>query len=151
MGRAKLSKGYSYPVKRSELDSALEKAGVRELGRVFYSSSYDDSEIQILRAFLMGETQQGYRAESAPLLSVYSVPSEQLAEIRRLLEQGDILTRIASWLKRLENAANVIRGSIRKSLFPSTPGPSPSRTGITKMWSCPEATPLIHVTGLSGS
>jgi hypothetical protein len=96
MGRAKLSKGYSYPVKRSELDSALEKAGVRELGRVFYSSSYDDSEIQILRAFLMGETQQGYRAESAPLLSVYSVPSEQLAEIRRLLEQGDILTRIAS-------------------------------------------------------
>ncbi|XXJ21516.1 hypothetical protein ACR42D_18630 [Desulfovibrio caledoniensis] len=110
MGRAKLSKGYAYPVKRSELDSALEKAGVRELGRVFYSSSYDDSEIQILRAFLMGETQQGYRAESAPPLSVYSVPSEQLAETRRLLEQGDILTRIASWLKRLENAANVIRG-----------------------------------------
>jgi hypothetical protein len=67
------------------------------------------------------------------------------------LEQGDILTRIASWLKRLENAANVIRGVNQEVIVSFDAGTSPSRTGITKMWSCPEATPLTHVTGIAGS
>ncbi|EGB15382.1 hypothetical protein DND132_2177 [Pseudodesulfovibrio mercurii] len=110
MGRAKLIKGYSYPVKRSELDAALEQAGIHEPGRIFYSSRYDDSDMKVLSVFLMGESQQGYRIRNTPVISAYSVPANQRPEIRRLLERQDILPRIAAWLKRLEDATNVIRG-----------------------------------------
>ena len=109
LGRTKLIKGYTYPIKRGELDKALEDSGVSELETVTYSSNYDDEDLAVMRVFLMGESRDGYWMKQEPVLSVYSIPSELSTEIRKALDKEMIIRRISNWLKRLETAPNVIR------------------------------------------
>lgn len=108
-GRTKLDKGHTYPIKRGNLDKALEDSGVSELETVTFSSNYDDPDLAVLRIFLLGESRDGYWKKQEPVLSVYSVPSSLSMEIKRALEKEQILARVSKWLKWLESASNVVR------------------------------------------
>ncbi|MBG0790972.1 MAG: hypothetical protein H0S80_10800 [Desulfovibrionaceae bacterium] len=108
-GRTKLLKGYTYPIQRGELNKALEDAGVSELETVTYSSNYDDKDLAVMRAFLAGESRNGYWMKQEPVLSIYSIPSHLSIAIKQALKKENMLSRISEWLKRLESASNVIR------------------------------------------
>ncbi|WP_316898246.1 hypothetical protein [Pseudodesulfovibrio indicus] len=109
LGRSKLRKGHTYPIKRGDLDKALEAAGVSELEMVTYSTNYDDPDLAVLRLFLLGESRRGYREKREPVLSVYSIPASLSEEIKGTLEKERILARVSRWLKWLETASNVVR------------------------------------------
>lgn len=109
LGRTKLTEGYTYPIKRGELDKYLKDSGVSELEAVTYSSNYEDRDLAVMRVFLSGEAQDGYWMRQQPVLSVYSIPSHLSVEIKNALKKEKILSRVARWLKKLETASNVIR------------------------------------------
>ncbi|QGY39763.1 hypothetical protein GM415_06390 [Pseudodesulfovibrio cashew] len=110
-GKIKLPRGSGlvYPVKKSEVDHALEMANVSELKEFYFSDGYRDRDLVVFRAMLMGESQKGYWAKQSPLFCVYAVPVAQAEEIRVLLREGNYLLRLAEWVKGLEDAPNVIR------------------------------------------
>lgn len=109
LGRTKLIKGHTYPIKRGELDKALEDSEVSELETVTYSSNYDDQDLAVMRVFLAGESREGYWTKEKPVLSVYSIPSHLSTDIKSALKKENILLRISRWLKKLESASNIIR------------------------------------------
>ena len=102
-------KGFSYPVKKTELDKALENAGVTELKRVFFGTRYSRPELIVIHANLYGEARAGYWMKQEPEVSMYAVPSELRQEVRDLLVKQKILQKITKWLVELESAANVRR------------------------------------------
>ncbi len=56
-GRDKLVKGYTYPIKRGDLDEALEKAGVTDLRFVSFGCSpkRGEEEVIFLSSRMLGE------------------------------------------------------------------------------------------------
>nr|WP_321260107.1 hypothetical protein [uncultured Pseudodesulfovibrio sp.] len=102
-------RGYSYPLKKKEIDAALEEGNVSELGRLYFSIDYKDSELVVLFACLSGESRAGYWMKQEPRLGIYAVPIRIVGEVRQLLEKTDMLARVVRWLKRLESASNVCR------------------------------------------
>ncbi|QGY39762.1 hypothetical protein GM415_06385 [Pseudodesulfovibrio cashew] len=117
-GKIKLPRGSGlvYPVKKSEVDHALEMANVSELDTFYFSPRCRSADLVVLDVVLMGESQQGYWKKQRPGITVCAVPSDQSGKIRELLMQGNYLLRLAKWVKGLESAPNVIRDVNRARL-----------------------------------
>lgn len=111
LGRDKLAKGQTYPIKRGDLDEALEKAGVTEIKYVAYTCYVDKKEdVCVLSAHMHGESRHpGYSTHQSPDIGVNSIPVDISPKIKKLLAKNDILNRLAKWLKRLEEAESVRR------------------------------------------
>lgn len=104
----KLPKGLSYPLKRSELDLALEQAGIRELFTVGFHTGNRKTNI-ILHVSFHGEKRH-YHPTVAGTSSIvlYAVPSDTRALAHDLLiAQG--LPKICSWLYSASRKGNVWR------------------------------------------
>ncbi len=111
-GRKKVVKGETYPIKRADLDEALENAGVSELEKIGYWSekATDCSNIQILSATMLGEASlSGQWIKRSPAISVQTVPVDVSQSVKGLIAEQHILQRLADWLKQLEVASNVRR------------------------------------------
>lgn len=110
-GRDKLVKGYTYPIKRGDLDAALEKAGVTDLDHVSYTCHVGKVEKElIVDSYMTGEAfLPGNWYKKSPDVGVYAVPAGISQQVKKLLEKQDILNRLAKWLKELEQAENVRR------------------------------------------
>lgn len=117
LGKDKLVKGHTYPIKRSELDAALEAAGVTELKYVSYNcyAKEDLEKHLILSADLFGEAQiPGTIIKQTPDIGVYSMPANKSQEVKELLQKHDVLNMLANWLRNLESAENVRRDQSQK-------------------------------------
>lgn len=105
-------KGFSYPVKKTELDKALENAGVtdiRRIGFAFSSKKALDGREYVLEAYTQGESRQGYWSKESPHLIVGAVPSSLKKEISELIAKKGLLPSLAKWLKELEKGGSVRR------------------------------------------
>jgi hypothetical protein len=111
LGRDKLVKGYTYPIKRGDLDVALERAGVTDMDYVTYGchTGKTDREL-VLKASMTGEA---FNPESwikmSPAIGVFAVPVTMSQRIKQLLAEQNVLNEFARWLKVLEGAENVRR------------------------------------------
>lgn len=104
--KAKLPKGSSYPLKRSALDGALEKANLKDLVFVHYLRAQRPNEV--MRADYLSEDKKGAFASGKTSLTIYSVPGNQRAATEAaLLKEG--LTAVVDWLVKAEAAGNVWR------------------------------------------
>ena len=106
-GRDKVVKGHTYPIKRADLDRALEEAGVTDVERVSYISSKSSQEEdgQVIGIWMKGEASiAGTWMKRSPGLLVASVPVAVSQEIKKLIEKQDILGRSPdgsrNWKKR---------------------------------------------------
>ncbi len=119
-GRDKLVKGQSYPIKRGDLDAALESAGVTEIKYVSftcYVGKKGDDKEQILSATFSGEARTpGLWQKMIPSINVNSVPSHFSQEIKSLVRKQDTLALLGNWLKELEGA-NSVRRDQRQTFY----------------------------------
>lgn len=108
-GRDKLVKGYTYPIKRADLDAALERAGVTDLDYVSYTCYVGkDSTGLLLSSTMTGEAFcPGSWDKMSPDIGVYAVSVTVSQQVTQLVEEHSILNRLALWLKELEHAENV--------------------------------------------
>jgi len=110
-GRDKLVKGYTYPIKRGDLDEALEKAGVTDLEYVSYTCyAGKEKKILVLGSSMTGEAfLPGNWYKMSPSIGIYAVPAGVSQQVKKLLKKHDILNALAKWLIKLEQAENVRR------------------------------------------
>jgi hypothetical protein len=94
LGRDKLVKGFTYPIKRGDLDAALERAGVTEVESVSYTCCTGNP---------------GSWHKKSPSIGVYAVRIVVSQRIKQLLAEPDVLDEFTRWLKELEGAENVRR------------------------------------------
>ena len=110
----------SYLINKTELDNALEEAGVTELESVYLggwdAKSDRKSEFVIIHVGMLGESRSGYWVKQKPWLSISAVPSELRLKIRELLANDMILQKVAQWLVELELASSVRRDKSQKLL-----------------------------------
>lgn len=111
LGRDKLVKGYTYPIKRGDLDAALERAGVTDLDYVGYTCYTGKVEDElILNSTMTGEAfLPGNWYKMSPTIGVFAIPVGISQEVKKLLVKHDVLDKLAQWLKELEQAENVRR------------------------------------------
>ena len=110
-GRDKLVKGYTYPIKRGELDAALEKAGVTDLDHMSYICHAGKTEKKlIISSDMLGEAfHPGAWHKQSPDIGVYAVSITVSQQVAKLVKEQNVLNRLAAWLKELEQAENVRR------------------------------------------
>jgi hypothetical protein len=108
--KAKIPKGMSFPLKRSRLDAALLESGLSALGGVSYLLR--QSGDIVLRGEYCGEQRRGSAAAGQSSITVYAVPSEQRSQVESALE-AELLPRLLSWLREIEQAGNVRRAADR--------------------------------------
>jgi hypothetical protein len=110
-GRGKLVKGYTYPIKRGDLDVALERAGVTDLEYVSYTCYSGKVEKNlIISADMIGKSfHPGNWYKQSPDIGAYAVPTIISQRVKKLLIAQDVLNSLATWLKELEQAENVRR------------------------------------------
>lgn len=102
----KLPQGFSYPLKRSALYSALENANLSQIHVVYYWFRKDGD--LLMQADFCGETEEKFAAGQSSV-SLYSVSSSERKKTEVLLiNEG--LPRLCNWLKEAENAGNSWRG-----------------------------------------
>jgi hypothetical protein len=102
LGRDKLVKGYTYPIKRGDLDAALERAEVSELQFVSYSCNpMHFGKGPFLASQMLGE--------AFPYIIISAVPADTSPRVKELIMEEDLLTHFARWLKKLEEAENARR------------------------------------------
>ncbi|EGB15582.1 hypothetical protein DND132_2379 [Pseudodesulfovibrio mercurii] len=111
LGRDKLLKGYTYPIKRGDLDAALERAGVPELRFIAFSCNPKHrSKGPFLSSRMLGEAQtSGGWAERSPYIIISAVPADISPRVKERIAEKDLLNNFAGWLKALEDAENVRR------------------------------------------
>lgn len=112
LGRDKLAKGQTYPIKRGDLGRALEESDVSDIRYVAYTCYVDKdwSKAFVLTASMTGESELGgHWMKMSPKIGVYSVHAEMAQQIKALLEKEDVLNRLAVWLRELELAETVRR------------------------------------------
>ncbi|AMK09964.1 hypothetical protein [Pseudodesulfovibrio indicus] len=111
LGRDKLVKGFTYPIKRGDLDAALERAGVTEVEYVSYTCCTGKSDKKlIVDAYMTGEAfHPGSWHKKSPSIGVYAVKIVVSQRIKQLLAEQDVLDEFTRWLKELEGAENVRR------------------------------------------
>lgn len=105
--RDKLVKGYTYPIKRGDLDAALEKAGVTELDSVAYCCNPNNMNERglFLSSSMLGEVMQGAgHPKCAPDITVHAVRVAMSQSIKEHIDKDDLLNSFALWLKKLEQA-----------------------------------------------
>ncbi|MDD3312539.1 hypothetical protein [Pseudodesulfovibrio sp.] len=111
-GRYKVIKGETYPIKRADLERALEEAGVTDLEEISYVSvkSASSKGDPVASIWMTGEAIiPGMWMKRSPSLIVSSIPVEVSQEIKELIEKENILGKMALWLRELEKAENVRR------------------------------------------
>ncbi|WP_435007138.1 hypothetical protein P12x_004512 [Tundrisphaera lichenicola] len=92
-GKAKLPKGFSFPMKRSVLDNFLRREGITKVTGVSFCGNSGDNIVLTARYY--GPRRKSSRHTLS--LSIYAVPSE----IRKLVEElvvNEALPRLAKWL-----------------------------------------------------
>ena len=111
LGRDKLVKGYTYPIRRGDLDAALERAGVTKLRFVAFSYNHEyRNESTFLSSRMLGEAYtSGGWADRSPYIIISAVPVEISPRVKELIVEKDLLNNFASWIKELEDAENVRR------------------------------------------
>ncbi|QGY39764.1 hypothetical protein GM415_06395 [Pseudodesulfovibrio cashew] len=110
-GRSKIIKGYSYPIKRGDLDQALDEAGVTDIQRVaFFCLPKKGGGRLVLLGYFFGEARlDGLVTQESPDITVCCVPTQYVSEIKSLLEKHTVLNRLDQWVKQIELAENVYR------------------------------------------
>ena len=108
--KAKIPKGMSFPLKRSRLDAALLESGLSALSGISYLLG--QSGDIVLRGEYCGEQRRGWAAAGQSSITVYAVSSERRIEVESALE-GELLPRLLSWLREIEQAGNVRRAADR--------------------------------------
>jgi hypothetical protein len=100
-GKDKLPNGWSYPLKRSALDVALQAAGVTRLFSVRYSYGGGEQRSRPLRVQYDGDEPRRFGAGAASL-TVYAVPSAERSSTMAQLESN--LAAVCDWIRRAETA-----------------------------------------------
>ena len=111
LGRDKLIKGYTYPIKRGDLDAALERAEVSELQFVSYSCNpMHFGKGPFFASQMLGEAQtSGGWAKRSPYIVISAVPADTSPRVKKLIMEEGLLTHFARWLKKFKEAENVRR------------------------------------------
>lgn len=105
--KAKIQRGWSFPLKRSVLDASLMAAGVSRILSVTYGQR--QSGHVVMWANYCGEGRRGWAGAGLASIIVYAVPSteRQATEIALVSEA---LPRLVRWLSELESSGNTRRG-----------------------------------------
>ncbi|WP_338668903.1 hypothetical protein [Pseudodesulfovibrio methanolicus] len=111
LGRDKLVKGHTYPIKRGDLDAALERAEVSELQFVSFSCNpkHLGQELFLSAGMLREASQSGVWSRTFPDITIIAIPIAVSQRIKECIEEKDLLNHFACWLKDLEEAENVRR------------------------------------------
>ncbi|QGY39765.1 hypothetical protein GM415_06400 [Pseudodesulfovibrio cashew] len=111
-GRDKAVKGFTYPIKRAELDHALLQVGVVELGVVsFVCCPVAEKSYSVINGYFSGDARNPGKLERAlPTVWFDAVKSSDCPKIKELLRRQNVLNRFANWLKKIESGENVLRG-----------------------------------------
>jgi len=110
----RLPKGLSYPLKRSQLDEALQRASAFEVHSVSFWWDKNASHDRITDAYFSNDrrfppTAPSLHAECGrSWIRILAVPSPQRHETERIIEER-VLPRLVAWLKQLENAGSAWR------------------------------------------
>jgi hypothetical protein len=103
--KAKIPRGFSYPLKRSLLDAGLVSSSITQVFHVFYTMRHSGNIV--MRADLLGEG-HGLASGGKVSVTLYSVPSREKHQIEALLLM-DGLPRVCAWLERVQLAGNAWR------------------------------------------
>jgi hypothetical protein len=115
LSKRKLPKGYSYPLKRSVLDSFLESANLRKLDTVTYSF-YAHRDNIIIRADYFGEAHKGWAGVGLSSIVLQAVPSAERKEVENVLIEK-VLPELCSWLRSAEEEGNAWRAWSRHLFY----------------------------------
>ena len=118
--KAKLPRGFSYPLKRSVLDSFLDEAHLTQLSGVSFQYSSDGRPFLLLASFF-GEAHKGFAEAGLCSLTLYSVPSAQ----KKLIEDAmtdSVLPRLVDWLRLIDQKGNAWRAKSRHLEFRNNDG-----------------------------
>jgi hypothetical protein len=105
--RSKTPQGLSFPLKRSVLDTALSATGVSGVHCVYYWLRQRGQIV--MRADFCGEGRRGWAAAGRASITIYAVPSPERQATEATLV-SEVLPRMVSWLKALEQSGNTRRG-----------------------------------------
>lgn len=97
----KLPEGWSYPLKRSVLDSALKAAGVTEVFGVRYSYGGGQQRYRPLRVQFDGDEPRPFGPGTVSI-TVYAVPSAERRSTMAKLAAS--LAAVCEWIRRAETA-----------------------------------------------
>lgn len=100
-GKDKLPRDWSYPLKRSVLDSALKAAGVTEIFSVRYSYGGGQQRRRPLRVQFDGDEPRPF-GHGTVSITVYAVRSAERRSTMAELE--DSLAAVCDWIRRAEMA-----------------------------------------------
>ena len=104
--KQRLPRGFSFPLKRSILDSALTTAHITRIHCVYYWLQ-QASDI-VLRADYCGEANRAWAAGQASI-TLYAVPARERSHTESVLI-AQALPQLCTWLQTAEMAGNVWRG-----------------------------------------
>jgi hypothetical protein len=111
----KLPRGQSFPLKRSVLDDALERAGVMEGVQAVYYHLWKPP-VPVLRVSFSGEDRRGWPHRGTSSITLYAVASAERKLVELLLvSQG--LPVVVRWLETIAAAGNTIRGPNQDLVF----------------------------------
>jgi hypothetical protein len=105
--KAKIGKGFSYPLKRTILHRMIDEAMIERLGWVYYRRT--GVPLYVLSAYRFGDSSKGAGAGLSTII-VHAVPSSEKKTTEELiLTQG--LPRLLHWLREIETSGNTRRGT----------------------------------------
>jgi hypothetical protein len=111
----KIPQDYSYPLKRSVLDTFLDDAGLTQIANVTYSFNLKSSNV-ILRGDYLGEAYKGWAYAGLSSIRLRAVPSENRKVIEEILV-NEALPKLTDWLRKAEIAGNVWRSQSHHLVF----------------------------------
>lgn len=107
--KSRLSAGRSFPLKRTELDRALDEADIGELFMVRFVDSAKSNNTTVIAATYHGEA--WFNAASGKCsIDLMSVHSHERAEVHEMLVR-EMLPEICRWIKAAEKEGNVWRAT----------------------------------------
>src|SRR5215218_8531361 len=112
----KLPRGFSFPLNRTVLDTALSEAHITQVDCVYYWLRHSGDIV--LRADYRREASQ-MRAAGQASITLYAVPSKERRETQILLIH-QALPQLCTWLQAAQQAGNVWRGNDHTIVFHCT-------------------------------
>lgn len=109
----RLPRGFSFPLKRSILDSALTTAHITHVHCVYYW--WRQAGDIVLRADYCGEANRAWAAGQTSI-TLYAVPACERSETDSALI-AQVLPQLCTWLQTAELAGNVWRGVDQTLVF----------------------------------
>lgn len=107
--KAKLPKGYFFPLKRSFLDNLILEYDIKKIHVVYYwLAKLNYLDPPLLRADYTGESKKERFAAGKSSITVYGVKSsDKDDQIKLAANEGT--EAIMKWINMLENSGNVVR------------------------------------------